>query len=115
MMLRRAISNLLSTAIRHTPDDGSIAIRIHDDGHGEVRLTVENSGTAIPPEHLERLFDRFYRADSARHRTTEGAGLGLAITRSILRAHGGDIEVSSSEQLTRLTLLIPTGSGSSAG
>ncbi len=115
LMLRRAISNLLSNAIRHTPDDGSIAIRVHDDGRGEIRLAVENSGTAIPPEHLERLFDRFYRADSARHRTTEGAGLGLAITRSILRAHGGDIAVSSGEQLTRFTLLIPTGSGSSAG
>jgi len=107
LMLRRAISNLLSNAIRHTPDDGSITIGIHDDGHGQTSLTVENSGTAIPPEHLERLFDRFYRADSARHRTTEGAGLGLAITRSILRAHGGDVRVSSADHLIRFTLSIP--------
>jgi len=107
LMLRRAISNLLSNAIRHTPEAGSIAIRIHDDGRGEVSLAVENSGTAIAAEHLERLFDRFYRADSARHRTTEGAGLGLAITRSILRAHGGDVRVSSAEDLTRFTLSMP--------
>jgi len=107
LMLRRAISNLLSNAIRHTPEDGVIAIRIHDGDQGQVSLTIENSGTAIPPEHLERLFDRFYRADTARNRTTEGAGLGLAITRSILRAHGGDVRVSSAEHLTRFTLSIP--------
>lgn len=115
LMLRRAISNLLSNAVRHTPEEGWIAIRIHDGDPGKVSLTIENSGPAIPPEHLERLFDRFYRADDARSRTTEGAGLGLAITRSILRAHGGDIEVSSTQRLTRFTLLIPTGSGSPAG
>lgn len=107
LMLRRAISNLLSNAVRHTPEDGSIAIRIHDGDQGQVSLTIENSGPAIPPEHLERLFDRFYRADGARSRTTEGAGLGLAITRSILRAHGGDVSVSSEKQLTRFKLSMP--------
>jgi two-component system heavy metal sensor histidine kinase CusS len=111
LMLRRAISNLLSNAIRHTPEDGSIAIRIHGSDQGSVGLTVENSGPVIPPEHLERLFDRFYRADSARNRTTEGAGLGLAITRSILRAHGGDVHVTSTDQLTRFILSIPAKSG----
>lgn len=111
LMLRRAISNLLSNAIRHTPEDGGIAIRIHDGDQGQVSLTIENPGPAIPPEHLERLFDRFYRADSARNRTTEGAGLGLAITRSILRAHGGDVRVFSANQLTRFILLIPAKSG----
>ncbi|WP_126446157.1 heavy metal sensor histidine kinase [Sulfuricystis multivorans] len=111
LMLRRAISNLLSNAIRHTPEDGSIAIRIHDSDQERVGLSVENSGPAIPPEHLERLFDRFYRADSARNRTTEGAGLGLAITRSILRAHGGDVHVTSADQSTRFMLLMPAKSG----
>lgn len=111
LMLRRAISNLLSNAIRHTPEDGSIAIRIHGSDQGLVGLTVENSGPVIPPEHLERLFNRFYRADSARNRTTEGAGLGLAITRSILRAHGGDVHVTSADQLTQFMLLMPAKSG----
>ncbi len=111
LMLRRAISNLLSNAIRHTPEDGSIAIRIRGSDQGLVGLTVENSGPVIPPEHLERLFNRFYRADSARNRTTEGAGLGLAITRSILRAHGGDVHVTSADQLTQFMLLMPAKSG----
>lgn len=111
LMLRRAISNLLSNAIRHTPEDGDIAIRIHDGDQGQVSLSIENSGPAIPPEHLERIFDRFYRADSARNRTTEGAGLGLAITRSILRTHGGDVRVASANQLTKFILLIPAESG----
>lgn len=111
LMLRRAISNLLSNAVRHTPQEGRIAIRIDDGDPRQVSLTIENSGPAIPPEHLERLFDRFYRADSARNRTTEGAGLGLAITRSILRAHGGDVSVSSADQSTRFRLSIPAQSG----
>jgi len=94
LMLRRALANLLSNAIRHTPEGGSIHVRIEttDDG---TTLAIENTGDPIPPEHLNRLFDRFYRADPSRHRTGEGAGLGLAITRSIIRAHGGDIIVRS--------------------
>lgn len=107
LMLRRAISNILSNAIRHTPEDGCIAIRIHEGERGQIHLSIENSGPAIPAEQLKRLFDRFYRADSARNRTIEGAGLGLAITRSILRTHGGDVRVSSAEHLTKFTLLIP--------
>lgn len=89
LMLRRAISNLLSNAIRHTPNGGSIATRICHASEGSTVLTVENTGKTISPEHLPRLFDRFYRVDSSRFRTTENAGLGLAITRSILQAHGG--------------------------
>jgi two-component system, OmpR family, heavy metal sensor histidine kinase CusS len=108
LMLRRAISNLLSNALRHTPVGGTVTVRIErqDDA---VQLAVENTGPAIPAEHLPRLFDRFYRADSARHRTTEGSGLGLAITRSILTAHGGDVTVSSTDGMTRFLLSLPAG------
>ncbi|MCF8179060.1 MAG: heavy metal sensor histidine kinase [Sulfuritalea sp.] len=90
LMLRRALANLLSNAIRHTPRGGSIQVRIEADGAGAV-VAVENTGAPIAPEHLSRIFDRFYRADPARHGGGEGAGLGLAITRSIARAHGGEI------------------------
>lgn len=110
LMLRRAISNLLSNALRYTPVGGTVTVRIETQGDEAVKLTVENTGPCIAAEHLPRLFDRFYRTDSARQRTTEGSGLGLAITRSILIAHGGDVSVSSAEGITRFTLSLPVGS-----
>ena len=93
-MLRRALANLFSNAVRHTPEGGRIDVVIDSDGE-HVRIRVMNTGDAISPEHLERIFDRFYRADPSRHRSGEGAGLGLAITRSIVLAHGGAISAKS--------------------
>src|SRR5574343_358176 len=109
LMLRRAISNLLSNAIRHTPNGGTIAIKITHDPEVSTILTVENTGQPISSEHLPRLFDRFYRVDSSRFRTTENAGLGLAITRSILQAHGGDVSARSEDGLTSFVLRLPIG------
>lgn len=94
LMLRRALANLLSNAIRHSPAGGAIRVDIGNTGQG-VTLVVTNSGEAISPEHLPHIFDRFYRADPSRHSNGEGAGLGLAITRSIVLAHGGEIAVRS--------------------
>jgi two-component system heavy metal sensor histidine kinase CusS len=65
-----------------------------------IHLAVENTGEPIPPEHLSRLFDRFYRVDASRRHSGDGAGLGLAITRSILRSHGGDIEGRTGKEAT---------------
>lgn len=107
MMLRRAINNLLSNAIRHTPRDGRVAVQIDDSKVSSVGLVVENNGESIPAEHLPRLFDRFYRVDPSRQRESEGAGLGLAITQSILQAHGGSIQVFSDQQMTRFELRLP--------
>jgi two-component system heavy metal sensor histidine kinase CusS len=107
LMLRRAISNLLSNAIRHTPVRGRIDVRVDDADPSSVKLAVENTGETIAPEHLPRLFDRFYRVDSSRQRFTEGAGLGLAITRSIARAHGGDASVRSSLGIATFEMTIP--------
>lgn len=107
LMLRRAISNLLSNAIRHTPQGGHVAVRIHDTRSEGVRLSVENTGETIHPEHLPRLFDRFYRVEASRHRCSEGAGLGLAITQSILRVHGGSAQAVSKDGCTRFDLLFP--------
>jgi two-component system heavy metal sensor histidine kinase CusS len=95
LMIRRVISNLLSNAIRHTPARGEIRVTIGPLEGGNVRLAVTNPGE-IPSEHLPRLFDRFYRVDASRQRTSDGAGLGLAITKSIVQAHGGSIDVASS-------------------
>lgn len=107
LMLRRAIGNLLSNAFRHTPKGGQLKVRIAKEADGNKIFAVENTGETIPPEHLPRLFDRFYRADPSRRRDAEGAGLGLAITRSILRAHGGDATARSSQGVTVFVLKLP--------
>lgn len=107
LMLRRAISNLLSNAIRHTPAGGCIAVNLENTSDLLTKLSVENTGKAIPAEHLPRLFDRFYRADPSRQHLSEGVGLGLAITQSILRAHGGDAFVRSDQRSTVFELILP--------
>ncbi len=100
LMIRRAISNLLSNAIRHTPAGGTVRVTIAMEDRA-VQLAVENSGEQIPAEHLPRLFDRFYRVDPSRKKASDGAGLGLAITKSIVEAHGGKIDVTSGGSATR--------------
>ena len=111
-MIRRALSNLLSNAIRHTPRGGSVKVRIDRRNSGVTELSVENPGEDIEPEHLPRLFDRFYRVDRSRQKASEGAGLGLAITKSIVDAHEGTIQAFSSNGSTRFTITFPVdGSG----
>ncbi len=106
-MLRRALSNLLDNALRFTPEGGRIELNLASDAHG-LSLTVANSGPEVPAELLPRLFDRFFRADPARREGREHAGLGLAITRSIVRAHGGEIRCESVNGWTRFILEFPT-------
>jgi len=107
LMLRRALSNLLSNAIRHTPRERSVGVQIERQDSGEVELWVENPGEDIEPEHLPRLFDRFYRVDASRQKAGEGAGLGLAITKSIVEAHQGKIRAYSANGSTRFAITFP--------
>lgn len=100
LMLRRAISNLLSNALGHTPRGGYVRVQVGMNGGRLATIQVENSGETISPEHLPRLFDRFYRADPSRKRLADGVGLGLAITRSIIQAHGGSVSVQSADGIT---------------
>jgi two-component system heavy metal sensor histidine kinase CusS len=111
LMIRRAMSNLLSNAVRHTPREGSVKVLIEECRSGETRLSVENPGEEIEPKHLPRLFDRFYRVDSSRHKASEGAGLGLAITKSIVDAHQGTIQAFSSNGSIRLAITFPASGG----
>lgn len=106
-MMRRAISNLLSNAIRHTPAGERIRIHLSTAANDTASLSVINPGPKIPAEHLPRVFDRFYRADPSRARQSEGAGLGLAIVRSIVEAHGGRVEAISDQHVTAFTLYLP--------
>ncbi|HEY0201770.1 MAG TPA: ATP-binding protein, partial [Burkholderiaceae bacterium] len=105
-MLRRAVGNLLSNAIRHAVR-GSV-VRVHLESlPAETVIAVENSGPEISPAHLPRLFDRFYRVDPARQRSSEGVGLGLAIVKSIAEAHHGHVRVQSAHGITRFELRLP--------
>lgn len=106
-MLRQAISNLLSNAIRHTPPGGDVKVKLAKSPNHQVSLSVQNPGPEIPAEHLSSIFDRFYRVDPSRARQSEGAGLGLAIVKSIVEAHGGCATAASSRNTTTFTLTFP--------
>ncbi|PKM44747.1 MAG: two-component sensor histidine kinase [Gammaproteobacteria bacterium HGW-Gammaproteobacteria-1] len=108
LMLRRALSNLLSNALRHTSAQGGITVTITTEDAALV-VAVENPGETIPAHQLPRLFERFYRGDPARqHADGEGMGLGLAIVRAIVQAHKGTIAVTSSGGRTCFTLRLPS-------
>ena len=91
----QALANLLDNALRHTPPGGTVTLSSHRPGPETVALTVSDTGDGIAAEHLDHLFDRFYRADPARGRTAGGSGIGLAITRALVDAHGGRIRATS--------------------
>jgi two-component system heavy metal sensor histidine kinase CusS len=107
LMLRRALNNLLSNALFHCPQGGRIDICVNTKGFDEVTICVSNTGVPLSDEERARLFDRFYRADPARQRSTDGAGLGLAITQSIVTAHGGRIEVKATAQGNAFLIQLP--------
>ncbi|WP_427887358.1 sensor histidine kinase [Kribbella sp. GL6] len=92
--IRQALGNLVSNAIRYTPTGGRVLVGIRPVDNG-YNLTVTDNGTGIAAEHLPHVFDRFYRADVSRTRTTGGSGLGLAITKHLVEAHQGHITVTS--------------------
>jgi two-component system, OmpR family, heavy metal sensor histidine kinase CusS len=92
--LRQVTMNLIDNAAKYTPEGGSIRVTVGR-ADGLAVFTVADTGEGIPPEHLPRVFDRFYRVDKARSREMGGTGLGLAIAKSIVTAHGGRIELTS--------------------
>ena len=98
MVLRQALINLIDNAIKYSPAKGEIAVRVHSREEKWAVVEVEDSGPGIPPEHHERLFERFYRVDKARSREMGGAGLGLSIVRWAAAAHGGRVELKSKER-----------------
>ncbi len=102
-LLRRVLSNLLDNAVRYTPTGGQVRVTLQAVAAG-VELSVENPGRTLDPAVLPRLFDRFYRVDPARPDSQAHAGLGLAISRSIIQAHGGTIHSESAEGLTRFVI-----------
>jgi signal transduction histidine kinase len=90
----QVLRNLLDNARRHTPPEGEIVLSARS-GPGALEVSVRDTGSGIAPEHLPFIFERFYRADQARARATGGAGLGLAIVRQLVEAHGGQVSARS--------------------
>ena len=98
--------NLLANAVRHTPQDGTVAVRVRSEPE-EVHVVVEDTGEGIEPETASRMFERFWRGDQARQ-SGDGAGLGLAIARGLIEAHGGRIWAESRpEGGTRVSFTLP--------
>ncbi len=103
----RVLANLISNALRHTPAGGTVEVNAWLEGT-EVRVSVADTGTGIDPADLPRVFERFYRGDKSRSRASGGAGLGLAIAKGIIEAHGGRIWAESRpEGGTRITFTLP--------
>lgn len=92
--LHRVLANLLANAVRHTPDGGDVRLGASAD-NGVIAIVVADSGEGIAPEDLPHVFERFFRGDRSRSRASGGAGLGLAIARGLVQAHGGSIAAES--------------------
>ncbi|WP_354687941.1 heavy metal sensor histidine kinase [Cupriavidus necator] len=115
LMLRRALSNLLSNALRYTPQGKQIVVEAREQA-GHTTIVVENEGEEISAELLPSLFGRFFRADKSRTRAdSDSVGLGLSITQAIMVAHGGQISVESSGGKTRFVLTFPRRRGEARG
>ena len=105
VLLQRAVSNLVSNAIRHTPAGGEVQLTARETAEG-IELAVSNTGPGIAPEHLPHIFDRYYRADAARSDQAHSAGLGLSIVRAIMELHDGKIWVDSQPGLQTTFFLL---------
>ena len=103
--LQRVLFNLIQNAIHHTPPDGSVTVRAQD-VDGGVEIEVADTGQGIAADQRERVFEPFFRGDASR--TEPGAGLGLAISRAIVEAHGGRIWLEEAEIGTRVRFRLPT-------
>ena len=108
-LMQRAVGNLVSNAIAHTPEGGSVTITTRMDT-ATVFIEVSDTGIGIPREALPRVFDRFFRVDSSRSKTSGGTGLGLSIVQGIIQLHRGTVEIASTPGFgTRVTLCLPKG------
>ena len=107
--IAQAAGNLLDNAVIHTPEGGSVRVSAQGSA-GAVEVQVADTGPGIAPGDLQRVFDRFYRADPSRSRSTGGTGLGLTIARRLVEAHGGTIEAESAAgQGSRFIIRLPAG------
>jgi len=105
--LQQVFLILIDNAIKHTPPGGDVSVQVQRHGQSS-QVVVADTGTGIAPEHLPRIFDRFYRADRARSRDGGGTGLGLAIAKMLIEAHGGQLQLASTLHVgTQVTVSLP--------
>jgi two-component system heavy metal sensor histidine kinase CusS len=106
-LFRRAISNIVTNALKHTPAGGHVSVEVYPQPE-RVKIVIKDDGAGIPTEHLSRLFDRFYRVDASRTTSVAGTGLGLAIVKTIMDLHAGSVTIESElEKGTLVTLVFP--------
>jgi signal transduction histidine kinase len=103
--LGQVLGNLLDNSLRHTGTGGQVVVTAFDD-HGRLVIAVTDTGDGVSPEHLDQLFDRFYRVDAARDRQHGGAGIGLSIAKALVEAHDGHIEAHSEGHGTGCTVSV---------
>lgn len=107
-LFRRAVSNLLSNAIEYTPSRGKAHISIQQLADGLVEVSISDTGCGIAPEHLPRVFERFYRVNRSEDKSDQRIGLGLAMVKSIMNLHGGEVKIESTPaQGTTVSLHFP--------
>jgi signal transduction histidine kinase len=104
--LEQVVENLVANALRYVPDGGTIALSAWT-ADGAAHVSVIDDGPGLPPEHLPRLFDRFYKADAARVASGAGSGLGLSIVKAIVERHGGTVAVTSRPGRTAFHVTLP--------
>jgi two-component system OmpR family sensor kinase len=109
--IRQVLDNLLTNAAVHTPPGTQVSVTLSV-AAGTASVRVADAGPGIPEADRDQVFDRFYRVDKARSRDRGGSGLGLAVARSLAKAHGGSVELSSEPGATVFTVTIPLGAAS---
>jgi two-component system, OmpR family, sensor kinase len=106
--LRQVLDNLLGNALVHTPPSTSVSLSMAEPSSGHVELAIRDEGPGLTPEQAARVFERFYRADSARSRSNGGSGLGLSIVEAVVTAHAGTVRIASEPGSgTTFTLTLP--------
>jgi two-component system sensor histidine kinase VicK len=110
--LDQVFDNLISNAIKYTPDGGRVRVSAHRANGKFILVQVSDTGVGIPKHDLPQIFERFYRVDKARSRAAGGTGLGLSIARQIIEIHGGQIRIDSEEgQGTVVSFTLPVATG----
>lgn len=105
--IQRVLFNLIQNAIRHTPADGSVTVKV-EPGRDAIEIEIADTGDGIPAAERERVFDTFFRGGEDASRHSDGAGLGLAVSRAIVETHGGRIWLAPTEQGTRVRFSLPS-------